>query len=490
MDDIVNTNAYENIVFGWGSDYVIIRQEDTPYKGTYGVYRASLVNDTGSFGKSISHRYAFYLQDSWTIANRITMNYGVRAEKENCPAYDSEPLLKGKALSWDFFDKFAPRFGVVYDVFGDSSLKIYGNLAIYYDVLKLNLARGAFGGIRDIYNFYTLDDPKWWTYGNGYLPGTLIVRYDEWGDPVVMWNNTDKELKPLGITEISFGAEKKLTNEISFSFRFARKHLLHTIEDLGATRTWGTEWYIGNPGEGLMRPISQGGILDDKYPPVPKPKREYMALNFILEKRLSNNWLAGFSYTWSRLWGNYSGLAATETGQLSPNFGGLFDRFYMERKKDMTPIDGPLPTDRPHFFKLYASYVFDFGLVLGFVSNARSGIPVSRLLNIPSRMYIEGQMSDGRTPFVWASNVFAEYSIKIGKTQWHINLNVDNVLDAKTAQFKYPYLIQGNIRPTDDQIINNTWKLENFKYTPDPRFLLEYGFYPPIAARLGRRFSL
>lgn len=490
IDDVINTNAYADITFGWGSEYVIVGQEETPYKGEYGVYEVCLVNDTGDYGKASSNRYAFYLQDSWTLANnRVTLNYGLRAEKEEIPVYDSEPRLAGKSLIFNFIDKLAPRFGLVYDVFGDSSLKVFGNFAIYYDVMKLWMARGAYGGKRDIFNIYTLDDPKWWTYGEGYMPGNLVVRYDEWGDPVGMWDLTDKDLKPMSQREISLGAEKRLTTDISVSFRFVRKDLLSTIEDMGVTRVWGSEWYIGNPGEGLMRSISEGGIMPDEMPSPPKPKREYTAVNLVLEKRLSNNWLGGFSYTWSQLRGNYSGLASTERGQFSPNFLALFDRFYTERKKDMTPVDGPLPTDRPHFFKLYGSYIFDFGLSVGFVSSARTGIPVSRQIRIPSRMYIDGLMSDGRMPFLWTTNLYVEYNIKLGKTRLNINLNVDNVFDVKTAGYKYNYMISGRIRPTNDQIVNNTWEVEDFNPAPEPRFLMEYGFYPPIEARLGLRFS-
>ena len=42
---------------------------------------------------------------------------------------------------------------------------------------------------------------------------------------------------------------------------------------------------------------------------------------------------------------------------------------------------------------------------------------------------------------------------------------------------------------TDDQILSENWELETSGYTPDPRFNKDYGFYPPITARLGMRFS-
>ena len=59
---------------------------------------------------------------------------------------------------------------------------------------------------------------------------------------------------------------------------------------------------------------------------LPKPQRDYDAVEFAAEKRLSNNWYLRASYLWSRLDGNYSGLTQSdENGRTSPNVGRLFD---------------------------------------------------------------------------------------------------------------------------------------------------------------------
>ena len=53
----------------------------------------------------------------------------------------------------------APRLGVVYDVFGDSNLKVFGSFGIYYDVMKLYMAEGAFGGFKWKTDYYELNNP-------------------------------------------------------------------------------------------------------------------------------------------------------------------------------------------------------------------------------------------------------------------------------------------------------------------------------------------
>ena len=43
-------------------------------------------------------------------------------------------------------DKLAPRVGFAYDVKGDGKWKAYGSWGIFYDIFKLELPRGSFGG--------------------------------------------------------------------------------------------------------------------------------------------------------------------------------------------------------------------------------------------------------------------------------------------------------------------------------------------------------
>ena len=103
--------------------------------------------------------YAIYLQDSWTIGGKLTINAGLRTESEYIPTFNPDvPAEYTKPIEFGFADKLAPRFGAVYDVFGDSSLKVFGSFGIYYDVMKLYMAEGAFGGFKWQTDYYTLDN--------------------------------------------------------------------------------------------------------------------------------------------------------------------------------------------------------------------------------------------------------------------------------------------------------------------------------------------
>jgi hypothetical protein len=76
-----------------------------------------------------------------------------------------------------------------------------------------------------------------------------------------------------------------------------------------------------------------------------------------LDRRFAKHYFFNANYTWSRLYGNYSGLASSlEFGRVSPNVSRLFDLPFQPFNLNGQPIDGRLPTDRPHVFKMYGAY--------------------------------------------------------------------------------------------------------------------------------------
>ncbi len=488
---------YPSISIQWGRPFIYLGVNYG--QGAYGVYGVMGNEATGPFGlfyKVHSDRWAFYLQDSWTIKSRLTLNLGIRTESEYFPSYSSDPALAGiRPIDFKFGDKLAPRVGVVYDVFGDANLKVFGSYGIYYDVMKLYSAALTFGGRKSQFAAYTLDTYEWDKIGtNGYYPGTLLRVIDL---AAVTLDIVDPSLKPMSQREISFGVEKKLMENLSATVRLVQKHLRYAVEDVGVISGADITYYLANPGYGYSLSTTDGGKFDAKYPPVPKAKREYWGLNFSLDKRLSDQWLGGFSYTWSRLTGNYSGLASSDeylsTGEArnSPNVERNFDSWYLAYDKNLNPIDGPLATDRPHVFKLYGAYTFPFRLTFGAVVAAMSGRPMTEYWNIYSDNYMPYNRGNlGRTPFLWIVNLYAEYSLRMGQTALSFNVNVDNVLDISTTTAYFPYRNLYNLTVTEDQILSGNWDLnESVGYIPNNAFRMEGLFFPPISARLGVRFS-
>ena len=126
------------------------------------------------------------------------------------PGWSENPVRFGLG------DTIAPRIGLTYDVFGDSSLKLFASYGIYYDLMKLYMGQLTFGGTKRIETYYALQDPDWTKIAaSGVLDdeasqkaGNTYAGYMDYLPPSL--NRVDPDMKPTAQREISFGAEKKL----------------------------------------------------------------------------------------------------------------------------------------------------------------------------------------------------------------------------------------------------------------------------------------
>jgi hypothetical protein len=196
------------------------------------------------------------------------------------------------------------------------------------------------------------------------------------------------------------GMDYQLGKNLALEARWDRRRLDHAIEDAALFFPDGSEnFLIVNPGEGAnavnstcsanAAPPLPAGV--PVCPPNVKAERSYDGFELRLTKAHSQHWFGMFSYTYSRLYGNYSGLTSTDLadaggGRNSPNNSRSFDETYFQYNADGKSSNGPLATDRPHAFKGYAYYELgegkhnstDFGLF----SYAYSGSPMGSYLDV------------------------------------------------------------------------------------------------------------
>lgn len=497
-EDVHNVAKYPVVSLYW--DRPAILYGVNYGRGQYGYYTVSGGDVAGPYGyvyDTRSDRWSLYLQDSWTIASRLTINAGLRTEKEYIPNYYNDPLFRNiKPIDFRFDDKLAPRVGFVYDLDGGARVKIFGSYGLYYDVMKLYMAGTLFGGYKMKQAYFALESYEWDKIGVwGDYPGTLLKLYNYYpASEEAILERVDPGLKPMSQREVSLGVEKQLSENTSATFRFVQKHLRSAVEDVGVLVPGeGEMLYTTNPGYGISRWTTHGGKFDPAYPETPKAKREYWGFSFSLDKRFADNWLAGLSYTWSSLTGNYSGLAnSDEFGRSSPNVERSFDLWYMAYDKDLIPIDGPLATDREHYFKLFGAYTLPFGLTAGAVINAMSGTPVSEKWYVIKGSFMPyGRGNLGRTPFLWFANLYAEYALPLGKTSLSFNVNVDNVFNVSTARMFGSDRAMFSLELTEGQLLSRSWSLNDpaVGFVPNPMYTMQSDFYAPISARLGIRFS-
>lgn len=395
-------------------------------------------------GNVTSKNVGLFIQDKWQPSRRLTLNLGIRTEREDVPSF--APGLPG--MKFDFSSKLAPRLGVAYDLTGDGKSKIWAFYGRFFDRFKYELPRGSFGG--DEYHglfFEILPGDNLATFtratifgagavvpggacpGTGTAPVYGRVRCDvdfrissNGGGLITDSGAVDPNIKPFRQSAIEAGFERQLWDLYVFSARYVHKNVDRTIEDAGFPNAKASEYYIiGNPGEGLYKEQADAfGLL------APKPERKYDALELRLDRRFANNYYFNLNYTFSRLYGNYSGLSSSdEEGRLSPNVNRYFDQPSAGFTVAGGPDNGRLATDRPHVLKFYGAYRLGwerFGLSKSnqtdfeVFTTAQSGTLMTTFTSISNIAFIpltrRGDM--GRTPVFTETDFAIRHRIRFG----------------------------------------------------------------------------
>ena len=434
-------------------------------RGQYGYYE---VNDRRITGKVGANILSLYAQDQWTIGNRLTVNAGIRAEKEQVPTF--RPEVQKYAFDFGFADKLAPRLGAAYDVFGDGRMKAFGSWGRYYDWTKYELSRGSFGAEQWCIYYRGLDTTDLNSLSLTNTPGRdLWVNQGSCRDRRVVssFDSIDPDIEPMSQDSISGGVEYALGKKGMLSVRYIHNNLRETIEDIGYMTSTGDEGYlIGNPGKrdtAIQFPYTATPLGQ----PTPRPVRKYDALEVGFNRRLANNWFFSANYTLSRLYGNYSGLAASDevttptTGVSSSAAqqqagsiarpGGNVNRYWdldeilYDSRGNLDP-KGRLATDRPHVVKLYGSYQLPFGTSVGAFFYGASGTPVTTYVTTTNGadVFVYGRGDMGRTPILTRTDLLASHEFKaVGHSKLRVELNVTNLFNQKTARHIFNYVNRG-----------------------------------------------
>ncbi len=371
---------------------------------------------------------------------------------------------------------------------------MFGSYGLYYDVMKLEMANGSYGGFKWISHYYAMNTQDWripeTTHPDLSLaPDFVYIESLNWRIP--SFDTTQPDMKPYSKNEISLGLQRKVGEDLSLTVRYLYNNIRWAIEDIGIQTPEGEKYFNGNPGSDWINALYHS----NGWPDCPKAQRKYHSVDLGVDKRYSNNWMAGLHYTWSYLWGNFSGLASSdEFGRQSPNVERYFDGWFLHRQEDLSQSTGNLPTDRPHQFKLYGSYTFDFGLTFGFYSYLMSGTPVSTMLSLNSMQgyYPVGRFDQGRTPMLMRTDLYAEYNLSLGTSYAvQLNVNVSNLFGQRIAMRKYAYYNRQGIVLSDEELLAGyEYKSEVAKagVQLDPRYLKPYAYTDGIDVRFGLKF--
>jgi len=327
-----------------------------------------------------------YIQDTWNPINRLSLNLGLRFEHQEGivprqgqdrrvvtyqgAAYDPQVYETFKPIVWS---DFSPRFGLTYDIFGNSNTLFKASFSRYTAPIIMQYFVQM--NPNSLMSWRYRLNPDWTITGNPYLfSATAAARFDP-------------NLTAMFTREFTIGLERALSMDWKFSFRYIRKWDRNIVEDVDMNALDINELENGNLVWTNFRPISVTdpydgrektfwAVVDTSVPSVsyltnvPEADRDYDAVELTIDKKLSNKWQMATSYVWSHA----RGLLGTSSGDSS-----AVTSFFSNPNVHVNAY-GRSSLDRKHQFKFHGTWQAPWDIFLSGFFRYLSGLPYTRTI--------------------------------------------------------------------------------------------------------------
>ncbi len=393
-------------------------------------------------GKS---RYsAFYAQDIWEAMPGLRLMYGARMESQSVRQVGGPDILSFKGK-----DYIQPRLGLTWDPANDGRTKFSASYAVYYEAMPSFIAVALAGDQTFTQRIY------------GYFGPSSAFAYND-GHPVILDPNgydlmqdSSGQTKSAPVadgiklpkrTEWILGFDKDLSRGWWLGLHAKYRKLTDPIEISALADAAGNYYdsgvasaFIGGspvqwPGQGILwnpgptaswtartdpSSLNSGRKITVNDTLYPKMYNEYKSVDVSLSKRSDRDALQ-FSYTWSRLSGNYQGVSYSASPSTTSagfaNIGQAYNSAFMVGT-------GLLVGDRTHAFKLQASHRFTVAgndLNVGLNGDASSGVPITHFDNhgdftgAGAASPVDGRLGQfGRTPWITHFDLHLDYQVNL-----------------------------------------------------------------------------
>lgn len=344
-----------------------------------------------------------YLQDSWRVSRRLTLNLGLRWENQNILGTDG-------AVAQSFPNLWQPRAGVTYQLGELGTQSITASFGRFYEQVPLNIAIYYFNGTSEFAEIAYDHDPRLDPTGGD----TIFSFFAPQLEP-------NQDLKGQYFDEFGLGYERSMGTDYRMGIRGIHRTLRWAIEDAVDSTTF--EYRLGNPGEGALSFL-------------PRAERDHWALTLSLEKVRGERLTWGASYVLSRNHGNYEGLYDYQQLWAGPNTGIVFDY------PDQIPNSrGLLPNDRTHQVKGYATVRVGSDLRVGTFLTLATGVPrdefgTSIIGGPGTYTFLQPRGSVGRTPTLFDANLRLSYALPMWTSRSfapRLQLDVFHIGNARTT---------------------------------------------------------
>lgn len=390
--------------------------------------------------------------------------------------------------------QWAPRLGFSWDVYGDSTLKIFGNAGRYYLAVPLHTAMAVTAStyLTNLYGTYTgIDQETGEPIGFKPLPqnpSTGVSVNNQYGQAKDPRSVAAENLKAQYSDNFVLGMQQAfemLGTKWVFGVTGTYQKMDRILDDYadfqrmcaagrkqgydwmtpGSCANWTPSLLLINPGETAHVQLGSpdGGLVpvvmtkeDQGFKR--SPKRQYYSIDFSLGHQWDGKWALKIDYLLSRTWGNTQGPVSTYSQQSGTNLTTDWD--FPER---MEYSYGDMPGDRRHQIKIYGAYGINEEWTIGANAYITSGTPrLCRGYYGPNQTSLHGSStfhwcggkpappgSLGRTPWVHELNLNVDYKPAWAGHKLDFNLAIFRVFNGQTPTFYNDFFL-GTANPNPD----------------------------------------
>lgn len=474
--------------------------------GATGFY-ANKVNYANGGSFTVLQR-AQYIEDNWQVTPNVLLNIGLRNDQFTNLDANNNPYIRETKPQW------APRLGFSWDIFGDSSAKLYANVGRYYLALPSGLASRMASASTYTNQYYTYSsiDANGVPQGLTRIPATVdpFSADGEIGtarDPKTL---ASTDLKPEYQDEYVLGFQKEFNafgESLVWTSQATYSEMSDIVDDTGAiTMPADADPALFN-GDILVNPGRTNTVryvtLDGNYstykwdpktasdPYVtgfPSAWRHYYSLEESLEHPWDGKWQGKISYVFAKSYGTTEGPTQSSTHQISsaqPGGGGQSGSITTawDAPALMQYSNGDQPNEHRHTLKAYGSYGITSEWLVSGIYTIQSGAPISCLGYFGPNEEDPGYGEN----YHWCGGVPSAPGAA-GNTPWthQLDLSVSYMPDWAGKHLTFQAQVHNVL---NEQKITQYSGFYGSTSAPDPTYKLPWGIEAPRYVQLSARYD-
>lgn len=376
--------------------------------------------------------YGAFVQDDWTITDRLTLNLGIRYDYLNASIpevdqLDGELNPTGRSFSGIddviTFKNWSPRLGFALKATSSGTTVLKGHWGRYYGKLISGGFQSLSPGNTPYRAFF-------------YNPATRLYDIPYYTiDPKANFS-VDPNLRNQYTDQFYVGVEQQIQPSfgVNASFVYKKEHDFVRMNDVGGTyaprtiidtfdgRTQQlTVFDLVSPSSASLFQVTNRNDLDQDY------------RSFVVEanKRFSTSWQMIASYQWQR------NLIYSDGRLARQQFGGLNRNGYGRDPNDLTNAYGRSSVDNTHGVRFTGTWQAPLGITAGVRYLFESGRPYGRIINVRLPQGVRPVLAEERGAYFLPDNhqlgLRVDKAFSLGaERRLRFSLDVINLLNSDT----------------------------------------------------------